>query len=223
MNLIREWNNMQEIIKRYPTYKNSTIYNSIKHKKSGYGYFWQYKNKTKNNKIELHKDEVFKNLGKVDNKDFSNYEISNYGNVKNISRNCYLKITKDLGGYPIITLNDKITHKAVTKKIHYLVAIKFIGKKIKAKPSVNHIDKNKTNNYYKNLEWTTSQKNSEHSRAKKVNQIDPKTNKIINTFISIRSAMCALNTNRSAGISNCCNGKAKTAHGYKWEFVKAAT
>ena len=40
---------------------------------------------------------------------------------------------------------------------------------------VNHIDENKLNNYYKNLEWTTTSENVMHSTGKKVNQIDIET------------------------------------------------
>lgn len=45
--------------------------------------------------------------------------------------------------------------------IHRLVALYFID--IKSKLEVNHIDGNKENNYYKNLEFVTHSKNLKHA------------------------------------------------------------
>ena len=119
MNLIKEWNNMKEILTANPTYKNNTIYNGIRWNITSYGFYWKYKDK-KENEIELKDDETFKTIGIVDGCDFSNYQVSNYGNIKNISRDKYLKISINLGGYPFTTLNDKITHKGVSNLIYFL-------------------------------------------------------------------------------------------------------
>ncbi len=57
-----------------------------------------------------------------------------------------------------ITYNKRIKHELV----HRLVALHFI-KKIKGKNIVNHIDGDKLNNHYTNLEWCTQKENMQHA------------------------------------------------------------
>lgn len=38
-------------------------------------------------------------------------------------------------------------------------------------------------------------------------------------FPTIKEAACYLNTTNSGAISNACNGRCKTACGYKWRFI----
>lgn len=59
-------------------------------------------------------------------------------------------------GYQSVVL--RINGKSVTKKIHYLVAITFVG----ARPDgleCRHLDGNKANNHWKNLQWATHAEN----------------------------------------------------------------
>ena len=59
-------------------------------------------------------------------------------------------------------------------------------------------------------------------RYKKVNQLDPKTKEIINTFESIGHAAEKVNGCRGKyhGISNVLKGKHQLAYGFKWEYAK---
>ena len=87
------------------------------------------------------------------------YIISNLGNIKRkqsvFNKNQYLSNT----GYKFTTL--KIKGKTRSLFIHRLVAKAFIANP-ENKPQVNHIDGNKTNNHYKNLEWCTRLENIHH-------------------------------------------------------------
>ena len=99
------------------------------------------------------------------------YEISNFGNVrsldknrayKNTTRNIKGKILKSCNclGYKILTLSkDNIK---TNYRVHRIVAEHFINNPDN-KPYVNHIDGNKSNNQYSNLEWVTAKENTEHS------------------------------------------------------------
>ena len=99
------------------------------------------------------------------------YEVSNFGNVrsldknrayKNTTRNIKGKILKSCNclGYKILTLSkDNIK---TNYRVHRIVAEHFINNPDN-KPYVNHIDGNKSNNHYSNLEWVTNQENINHA------------------------------------------------------------
>mgnify|MGYP000227006875 FL=1 len=64
-------------------------------------------------------------------------------------------------GYKQVTLTSG--GKATNHAVHRLVAQAFVPNP-HSKPYVNHIDGNKLNNHYTNLEWCTAQENVEHAR-----------------------------------------------------------
>lgn len=106
-------------------------------------------------------------------KDIKNYEgiyqISNFGNVRSKNRKVkykdgrsyfykespIVKSKKD-NGYLFVTLYKNNIAKRYM--IHRLVAEHFISNPLN-KPQVNHIDENKHNNRFDNLEWCTSKEN----------------------------------------------------------------
>lgn len=53
-------------------------------------------------------------------------------------------------------------NKTYEKYIHQLVALHFVSNPLNY-TVVNHIDGNKINNYYKNLEWVTYSQNNQHA------------------------------------------------------------
>ena len=86
------------------------------------------------------------------------YEISNYGNFRNSNKKI-LKCNINKRGYKYC--NISIKGKVSKIKIHILVAKAFVENN-NNKETVNHIDGNKLNNYYLNLEWLTRKENIQH-------------------------------------------------------------
>lgn len=104
-------------------------------------------------------------------KEYPNYEISNYGRVRslkyysNVHKKYYdrvliLKEKTNRYGYKMITLSNENGRKCFT--IHRLVAKAFIDNKSNYN-EVNHIDGNKSNNKFNNLEWCTRRDNILHA------------------------------------------------------------
>jgi hypothetical protein len=93
------------------------------------------------------------------------YQVSNLGRVKSLkygikSRIKILSGAISSNGYFYVALYKN--KKIVKISIHRLVAITFINNP-EQKEQVNHIDGNKTNNFYNNLEWATRSENMKHA------------------------------------------------------------
>jgi hypothetical protein len=90
------------------------------------------------------------------------YEISNYGRVKSFMQTSpkILSICTDTLGYERVKLYKDGSY--IVQKIHQLVAIHFIPN-TKNKPEINHLDGDKSNNHYSNLEWCTRSENMKHA------------------------------------------------------------
>lgn len=115
-------------------------------------------------------------------KDYPNYHIRNDGFV--IMKNNKIKATSTTNkGYERITLSNN--GKKKTFSIHRLVAIAFIPNPNNL-PEVNHIDGNKMNNNYTNLEWISSKDNIKHSFINRLSNYKGERNgrsKLSNTII----------------------------------------
>ena len=152
------------------------------------------------------------------------YQVSNLGNVKslNYNRTGKERILKP-GNNGLGYLNVLLCKNGKTKtfKIHRLVANAFIPNPYN-KPEVNHKDENKTNNCVDNLEWMTSKENNNYgTRNERISKLVlqfTKNGEFVKEWLSMHQIEIELGFANSH-ISECCNGKRKTAYGYIWKFA----
>ena len=165
---------------------------------------------------------------------FPDYTITEHGDVYGKTDNL-LKTDITHDGYYRVTLykNNKPTHCP----IHRLVAESFIPNPGN-KPTVNHIDGDKSNNSVQNLEWCTHSENSKHAFDHGLNRCHltdedrrkagktkaerySKPVRVIETGDVYPSASeCArINGLDGGNISACCNGNRRSHHGLHFEWV----
>lgn len=93
---------------------------------------------------------------------FSNYEVSSFGFVKNKNTGRILKpALVGLGKYPVVTLSQDNTPK--NYKIPTIVANAFLGRPPFEDALVAHNDGNTSNNNIRNLRWASSLENQADS------------------------------------------------------------
>lgn len=89
------------------------------------------------------------------------YLIDEYGNIYSNYKKDFLIPREDKNGYLQIKLSGGSRENPCYVRIATLVAWHFLGPPSNLKdPTINHIDSNIKNNYYKNLEWIERSKNS---------------------------------------------------------------
>lgn len=117
------------------------------------------------------------------------YQVSNYGRVRSLDKitkagkGCKLhkgkirKLREDKDGYLTIVLYDG--KRRNTYRVSRLVAYHFVTNDDPInKTQVNHIDENKQNDYYKNLEWCTPSYNINYGNRNKKSADKQKGKKI---------------------------------------------
>lgn len=153
--------------------------------------------------------------------DYPSYSVSSLGQVRNNSTGRVLKPAPNTFGYLQVVLYNNGKKKSFT--IHSLVAKYFIPS---GEGELNHIDENKLNNRWDNLEWVTHKDNCNHGTrnrrmgiglSKPVAQFDLEGNKI-REFVSASEVQRVYGYWQTV-ISSCCLNKIKTAYGFKWQFI----
>ena len=173
------------------------------------------------------------------------YQISNYGNVRGLTRFDGIRERKGQAIKPNLKPNGYLqvglrkNGKRKWHTLHRLVAIHFIDNP-ENKSQVNHIDGNKQNNRFSNLEWVSSKENLLHAHDNGLIKM-PKGEHHVNYGVcgeQSRSSKKVVRYNKSTGetkiynaiilakddgfdvtsISKCCNKKLKTHKGYEWYF-----
>lgn len=163
---------------------------------------------------------------------FGNYEVSNYGDIRNITTGHFRKLVLTRKGYH--TVDFSVGKKHYNFKVHRLVALHFISNPNNY-PQVNHKNGIKSDNYIDNLEWCTNSMNTLHS-FRVLGRIHPALGKFGSNSLSAKSVkqyslsgdfICmygsiieaSKQTNTSSSnISLCANNLRANAGGYVWKF-----
>lgn len=141
---------------------------------------------------------------------WDNYEVSNYGQVRNKTTGTVLKAWI-YGRYLQIDLYKNKKKKKFL--VHRLVAFAWIpNDDVENKTDVNHLDHNTLNNRVDNLEWTTHRGNIIHGRGKRVRCVE--TGQVWDSvsLASQETGIC------DVCIYHCCSGKHKTCGKQKLHF-----
>ena len=94
---------------------------------------------------------------------YDNYQVTSWGRIFNVTKQKFLRQEETEKGYLRVDLYDACGRRK-HEKVHRLVAKAFIPNP-EGKPHVNHIDGNKMNNSFTNLEWVTNEENAEKASA----------------------------------------------------------
>ena len=160
------------------------------------------------------------------------YEVSNYGEVRSLSRTSYSSLGKEYqrkgrirkpvyckgNGYYTVVFSDG--NKRKTALIHRIVAEAFCDNPNNL-DTVNHKNENKVDNRADNLEWCSKAYNNKYNgkdqrSCKPVAQLTLDGG-LVKVWRSARAAAKELNI-QYKNISAVCRDKRKQAGGFKWRF-----
>lgn len=159
--------------------------------------------------------ELWKNI-----EGYSDYKISSFGRVK--KKNGLIMKLQTTNGYLTCMLRKEGKGKRLY--IHRLVALHFVNPK-KGKTVINHIDKDRKNNYFENLDWVTQKENLHHldcqelinnSKKKKVARLD-ENDKIVKIYLSVKDT--EKDGFSKSSVSEVCRGKIKRTKKVKFKFL----
>ena len=155
--------------------------------------------------------------------DFSNYDVSNLGNIRNTKTKKILNGSKNNGYICVGLINNDNILKSLP--IHRIVAQAFIPNDDINKKVVNHLDGIKHNNNLNNLEWCSPQENSQHAIDTGLVKISKRAvyqlsldNILVDTFESITDASKATDFNPQY-IIECCKNEKPSYKEFKWKYV----
>ena len=155
----------------------------------------------------------------------TNHHISDHGRFKKIVNDKMIYICGWADKYNYKIVSYYINNVRKREFVHRLVAQNFVNKTDNTFDVVNHIDSNKINNHYTNLEWTNAKGNRIHAVnelnvgtfQRKVNQYNL-NGKLLHTFNSIKEAVEYNNTLNTA-ISKVVRGELKTHKNFIFKYA----
>ena len=148
------------------------------------------------------------------------YDVSDQGRVRSLKfgKERILKQLRTPKGYLLVGLRKNRERKMC--KVHRLVAQAFIPNPDNL-PEVNHKDEDKENNSVQNLEWCDRKYNvnygTRNDRCSKPVLQFTKDGEFVKEWKSTNDVQRNLGYFHNY-ISNCCNGKCKSAYNFIWKF-----
>ena len=124
------------------------------------------------------------------------YQVSENGDIRNTATMKQRAISNWGDRYKVATLYKD--GKSTTRYIHRIVADAFVEKEMQIFDCVNHIDGNKKNNHYSNLEWTDHSGNLGHAWDNKLRGNKPEMSNSIKS-LNMRSRF-AINELSNCGV-----------------------
>jgi hypothetical protein len=161
-------------------------------------------------------EEIWKSL---EPQGFPNYEVSSFGRVRNIKRKNILDGRTNVEGYRRISMPDQ-NGKQQEKQASNLVAIAFHGKPEPGK-TVDHIDRIRDNDYFRNVRWATPSeqcmnRRKFYSTRRPIDQY-AMNGRLIKKWKSMKDIVETLMI-PSASIYDVCHHKKPSADGYVWRY-----
>ena len=156
-------------------------------------------------------------------RNFEKYEVYEDGRIWSYSHKKWLKPITEKNGYQRVWLSNN-EGKIKMYLIHRVVYEAVSGEEIPDGMQVNHINEDKTDNRFSNLNLMTPKDNTNWGSARERmikaqnKQVGAfKDGKLVMTFQSVNEA--GRNGFHSSAVSDCCNGKRKTHKGYTWKYL----
>lgn len=154
-------------------------------------------------------------------RDFNKYEVFEDGRIWSYMHNKWLKPNLRHDGYLRVKLSDN-DGKIKNYYLHRIIYEAVTGQPIPEDLQVNHINEDKTDNRFENLNLMTPKQNMNHGTrneriSKKVEQYD-KDGNLINIWTSSKEIERELGYAKQ-NISSCCHGRYKQAYGFIWKFA----
>ena len=153
------------------------------------------------------------------------YQVSNWGRIKSLNYHSTGKekiLKEDINQWGYHRVHLFKNNKSKSFSVNKLVAYTFINfvPQLNEVYEVNHKDEDKDNNSLDNLEIITKKANILYGTGRD-RQAKSKSKKVIciETGVIYNSLKEAKEQTGINNIYNVCNGKAKTAGGYHWQYI----
>lgn len=148
------------------------------------------------------------------------YEVSNFGDIREKRTGINLKISCNSKGYAVVYMQHKIY------TVHRIVGQCFLGRPKKNNMQIDHIDRNRMNNDFRNLHWVSAFENRKNQKkrakynlhtGKKIKRICVETGEEV-IFKTLTEAARSVNMGLST-ISERLQSGTPTKSGYRFEYV----